>query len=264
MTDELFQTIEDYIEKRLSPEKARAFEQLLDQDMELREAVDLSRKIKHHLSGHYPEENANAELVSEVRSYLDSEEAREYEEKLVEARETYLTSKKKSKKNRIYFFSAAAAAAILILVFNVTLNRQQNADELYAAYFSAKDIPSLVTRNGELSLKSGGVNAFQSGSYQTAIDSFNLYLERSDVIDPMAYLYLGNSYLELKKYNESIDAFNRLIQSQSLDSSRGLWFKALAYVKQNKIKSAKTTLRQLIDDPSGYKNNEAKALLKAL
>jgi len=52
--------------------------------------------------------------------------------------------------------------------------------------------------------------------------------------------------------------------SRLLDRSKGLWFKALAYLKANDKEKAIETLELIIRRPENFRYQEAKELLKKL
>jgi hypothetical protein len=78
------------------------------------------------------------------------------------------------------------------------------------------------------------------------------------------YVYTGLIYSEKENLQESIAQFDLLEKSQSLDRSRALWYKALTYLKFDKVAEAKAMLTSILEDPSNYNYKEAKELLEKL
>ena len=64
-------------------------------------------------------------------------------------------------------------------------------------------------------------------------------MEKESKIDTTVFLYIGMTQLNLNKPEAAISSFDKVINSQILDRSKGLWFKALLYVKEDDQNLAK-------------------------
>ena len=80
----------------------------------------------------------------------------------------------------------------------------------------------------------------------------------------MVYVYTGLIYSEKENLEKAIEQFDLLENAQSLDRSRAVWYKALTYLKFDKVAKAKEMLTRILEDPSNYNYKEAKELLEKL
>ena len=58
--------------------------------------------------------------------------------------------------------------------------------------------------------------------------------------------------------------FDKVLQSQTLDSHKAYWFKALSYLKQGDTAQAIATLETLVENKGNFNYDKAQKLLKVL
>ncbi len=266
MEESVYQKIEAYLGGDMAPEEQHQFEELMANDPELQNEVALYNEINHHLNEEsWLTTNAgkNNKTKQELEEYIKSDEATQIKSKLQQAGKVYKQSRKKPSK--ITFFVGALAAVFVagLLVTSLFFNKT-SSDDLYATYYSANDLPSLIKRGAEDEVLSTAIVEFKNGEHEKAIQSFKTYHDKQDLNDPLVYAYIGFSYLELNKINEAIQSFDRLLNSDSIDSSKALWYKSLVYLKTDDMTNAKNTLSKIIANPESFNHKKAIELLEDL
>lgn len=136
-------------------------------------------------------------------------------------------------------------------------------DELYGNYSEYSNLPSFVSRsNAEENKLYEAETLFKSEQYKDALEIFQTNFGGSKD-EGSVFIYTGLSQLELKQYEQAESTFNKLIESDLLDAQKGYWYKALLYLKQDKVEEAKSILNQIVEK-SQYNHPKAKALLSDL
>ncbi len=264
MTDEIRQRIEAYLGGTLPAEEALLFEQEMKTNPVLLEEVELSRQINHYLKGDMemgklPEN----EYTQKLRAYLRSEEAEKVKASLQKAEQDY-NNLKKPTKNKNYLLVAATIALLLISTVGYNFFGKQNPEKLYTQYYTTSDLPSVINRDEDASMFEVGVLAFNKNEYASALSSFENYIETENPIDYSVFLYSGIAHLEMNELENAIADFDRVTLSNSIDSSKGRWFKALAYLKVKETEKAKNVLTEIVKSSSNFNYNKAKELLEEL
>ncbi len=263
MEQDIYQKIEAYLGGEMTPGEQREFELAMSQDLELQKEVRLSNEINHHLnekSWLYSEEAKDDKTKQELEEYIKSEEAILLKSKISEVGDRF---KKRKHQRRRFFYTGGAIAAIFILGFFVTnlfFDQKSNA-ALYNEYYTDMDLPSLVKRGSQNKLLQDGIVAFKAKEYKEAITAFQKYMDTSKDENPLIHAYIGFSHLETNQIEKSLNSFDTLLRSDSIDRSRGLWYKALAYLKDNRIEASKKVLSKIIGDSLNYNYKKAKELL---
>ncbi|WP_290702158.1 tetratricopeptide repeat protein, partial [Lacinutrix sp.] len=78
------------------------------------------------------------------------------------------------------------------------------------------------------------------------------------------FLYLGVSQLELENYTEALKNFQKIIDSKTMDQSKGYWYKALTYLKMDDRENAIKEFEISAYSPKHFNHVEARELLKEL
>jgi len=258
--------IDAYLRNELSLEDKALFEQSLGNDSELL----MEFKVHQELFAQMDESTwinesftPDIEEVKEVEIYFRSSEAKKLKDTIAKAQANY---KKKSSpsffKNKL-FLPILAAASVAIFVVLYTMNSGDSSQDLYVTYSQWQDIPSLTSRSDESQLAEGQ-RLFEQKKYSESYALFKEYVEKENEILPPVLIYSGLSALELNKYKEAISYFDRLIDSDTIDQSKGYWYKALVYLKQNKKQNTITVLEEIKTNKSNYKYQEAVELLDKL
>lgn len=265
MEEEVYKKIEAYLSGNMSTEDTKQFELEIASQPELKEEVALYKSLNHHLTGTYDDDDSPSSTAykKEIESYIQSDEGEAIKKKLLKVKEDYNTTseKEKPKSHSLYYILSAAAAVILL--FGVLFTGNSN-ESLYTDYYQASDLPSFTNRSDQASLLSKGSTAFKEGNLDTSLTSFQEYISTGKEVDPLVYVYTGLIYSEKENLEKAIEQFGFLENAQGLDRSRALWYKALTYLKFDKVAEAKIMLTSILEDPSNYNYKEAKELLEKL
>ncbi len=97
------------------------------------------------------------------------------------------------------------------------------------------------------------------------MSNFQEYINtHTEEINPLVYIYTELIYSEKNELDKAVREFQILENSNSIDSSRALWYKALTYLKFDKTTKGKEILLRILKDSTNYKYKEAKELLGKL
>ncbi len=265
MNDELRLKIETYLGGMMSSEEAAAFESQIEHDPELKAEVELSRQINLHFSeSDDPDANPDNEYTKKLRTYLLSEEAQEIKETLRNVQLERRVPQLRRKRRRLILVAAAAAVLFAVSAIGLIFQGEEGTEKLFAQYYSTNDLPSVITRDAASTYLETGVLAFQNGDYADALAYFDNYEASTAEPDVALYLYRGVTYMEQEQYFKAIEAFEAVIDSGSLDASKGFWFKAMAYLKAGDENNATHTLEDIANHIWYFKHEEAKELLDKL
>ncbi|MEL6811420.1 MAG: tetratricopeptide repeat protein [Bacteroidota bacterium] len=263
MDEKLQLKIEAYLGGTLSQEEITLFEEQMDQDPQLAMEVQLSRDVNLHLKGFSSTDVIpDNEYTQKLRETLRNEGVA-IKEAVKEAHKKYAKDTPGFRR-RNFLMIAATIAILLVGTFALFNLRGTSPEKLYAQYYATEDLPSMIKRDDTTSALKEGVLAFQEQDYQMALSSFDAYLKSGVEIDPGVYLYQGAAHMELEAIEEALKAFDKMISSNSLDRSKGLWFKALAYLKAKETENAKSILQDIVDHPEYFNHSQAKELLEDL
>lgn len=132
-------------------------------------------------------------------------------------------------------------------------------------YNGWSELPSLIERGeSENEYLVKGEEAFLNKEYAIAKQQFENVASEGANFNANTSLYLGISYLELNEYKSALLTFDKLINSESLDASKGHWYKGLTYLKMNKKDDAKEQFEILAKHKGYYNHETAKSILKQL
>ncbi|MEM7185013.1 MAG: hypothetical protein AAF466_00035 [Bacteroidota bacterium] len=265
MNDELRLRIESYLGGEMSSEEVVAFELEMENDPQLMAEVQLSRQINLHFSeSEDPEAVPNNSYTRDLRSFLDSDEAAEIKETLRNVQLERRVPQLRRKRRRLVLVSVAASVLFLVSAIGLLFQSEPGTDKLYAQYYSTADLPSVIRRDDNSSLLESGVVAFQNGDLADAMAYFENYEASTEEPDVAVFLYKGATYMEQEQFFKAIEAFEVVIDSGSIDASKGFWFKAMAYLKAGDKNNAIHILEDIANHIWYFKHDQAKELLEKL
>lgn len=265
MSDELQLKIEQYISGSMSEPEAADFEKLMESSEELKAAVELSKQLNFHLSGTVDDSTIpENEYTQQLSSFIKSEEAQELKETLRSVQLERRVPKLRSKRRRIIFIAAAAVAIFLISAIGLVFQTEPGTDQLYAQYYTTNDLPSVIQRGTSNTFLAKGAVAFQNDDFSKALAYFEEYEATTEEPDIALYLYKGATLMELSNYFAAIEEFELAIDSDSIDATKGFWFKAMVYLKSGDTANAKYVLTDIARHVWYYNHDKAKELLEKL
>ncbi|WP_299891034.1 tetratricopeptide repeat protein [uncultured Lacinutrix sp.] len=270
-SEDILQQIENYLNGNMNAEEIKAFEYQINENPELSDAVTINKKMRLQYGVNdwdFIKDDKSNEKLNALESLLKSNEFIEKRNAISNARDSYFKEEeaKNSNSNKSKLYYALAIAAVLVIFFGIFLKGKSLTNlEIYSNYNNWEELPSLVSRNETNAvLLSSGEDAFISKNYKVASEKFNTYINNEDEVNPSVLLYAGISQLELENFTSALDNFQKVIESKSIDKSKGYWYKALAYLKMDDRDKAQQQLEIIIKDTSNYNYKKAKDILNKI
>lgn len=251
MQNEWFEKIELYLDGELKGEELALFEKQLKEDDELKQQVDLYKTIENEMkqrtSGSKEEEDLKKSLSDLGKKYFAAGTT---------AKVIPLYQKRK-------WLYVAAAAVLLIMAggYWYFFSGHKNNDTLYAQYAAHQPLSLQRDSKDTARLLQDAIKAFNAGNYAEALTGLNAYLQ-TDSSDAELLLAKNICLTETGSYDEAIDGFNKLMNKNEIFKYQAVWYKALAYLKQDKKAECKETLESIPANADTYL--KAKELLKEL
>lgn len=270
-SEDILQRIEDYLNGDMPAEQVNAFESQMAHNPDLVDLVNINKKMRLQYGEDgwdFIEDDENGEALKALETLLQSKEFQDKKKAIQSASDLYFkneNSKGASNRTpRLYF--ALAVAAALVLFFGILFKDPGlTSAEIYSDNSSWKELPSFVSRGEtDTELLSAGEEAFTNKDYSLAEARFSAYLESSHEVNVTALLYLGVSQLEGDNYNAALESFQKIIDSKTLDQSKGYWYKALAYLKRGDKDNARIVLEVIARHPDYFNHTKAIAILEVL
>ena len=247
MQNDLFEKIELYLNNELRGEELLQFETQLKTDETLRQQVNLYKKIeeemKINLQGNEEEKQLKKTLTELTKKYFNTPG---HTHKIPPARKG------------IYWLWAAAAVLVLIVgAYFVFFNKNGDNEPLYTRY--AKYDPLSCERNSS-NCPQDAFEAYNNKNFEKALKGLSLYLQ-NDSDDAKLVLAKNICLTQTGEFDAAISGFTRLTENPVF-KYQAIWYKALAYLKQNKKAECKKILETIPAGADTYK--KAQKLLKDL
>jgi len=262
MDQEVYKKIEAYLGGNMTPEEIILFENEIEQNKSLKKELKLYEKLNLYLGNKDLNTTLiDSDYIQNIRKTLRDNDTEKIKSKLKSIGNQYHQQKRFSNKRMFFSISAVIVIFITTSVFLYKFDKTYTLDELYSEYYNVNDLPTLVNRSNSSSNVTKGINFFEDKKYQIALKVFKNYQDSIVQLDNQIQMYIGVSLLETGKNNKAIKAFDNVIESNELNSSKGLWFKAMVYMKNNNLEKTKLTLEAIIKNTNNFKYKEAKELL---
>ncbi|WP_299439771.1 hypothetical protein [uncultured Aquimarina sp.] len=267
MEEEMYMKIEKYFSGHMPKEEMIQFQKEIDTNTILKEEVTLYKAINFHLSDTAYEDDSfyNTDYKKKLDTYIKSDTGKKIKENLLNARaEQEQRPKNNKSSSKRFLYVAISTAAMVLLIFGFLFIDGSEKD-LFAEYYKVEELPSFTSRSGKTSLLSTAKSNFRATNFDAALSNFEEYILVSDKdLDPLVFIYTSLIYAEKNDLKKAIEQLTILENSNSIDRSRSLWYKALVYLKFEKKSEAKKTLNVLLENENNYKYLEAKKLLEKL
>jgi tetratricopeptide (TPR) repeat protein len=226
MMKDQFDHIEEYLRGELSPEEQASFESSLEEDSELREKVEIHRKIRNGI-----EMGFNKEL----KDLLIEEESK-------------LPRPKDNDTNRIRtlypIIGVAAAISLLIIAFFTLRTENVDNSELFAEYYQPyPNVEAPISRSEDN--ESNPYALYEKGAYAEALNQFS-EIQSINFDEPAIIFYAAICQLELGLTDDSISSFKQLLELEANKYTRpAKWYLALVYLKSDQSSQAISYLNEL-------------------
>lgn len=244
MDEKLFETMENYINGRMTAEEQQSFEREMSSNPELREEVEMHRKLVSSIE---------TESVRQMLEQIHEENFSENEAPVVPMRS----------RSRYFPLAIAASVALLILAGWWVFSLQSSQPEaLYAAYFSpAEGLPTTLgyTDNAQFA---EGMISYKLGDYAEALDYWQPLLSADPANDTLNY-FSGLAYLAGEQPEQAITYLDKVVENETSDyQTDARWYLALAYLKNEQTSEARNLLQALAEEDSPYREESREILEK--
>ena len=253
--------IDDFLAGRMNLDQRELFVQRLNTDPVLQKEVRFRSDLYTMMgSKDWPLQDGS---VNSIRASLDSDQLNEASQPIKRAAGDYFEEQNRPKITLQPWLSIAIVAAGLALFF-ILSPKDKSLNDYYNDYHSWEQLPSLVEKGDQQNTLVKGELLFNKEQYQEVIESFESSYSKDAIWHPYALLYTAASYQELDQYSKAHEVYDQLIALESLESSRGLWFKCLLYLKQDDHFNASKMLSIITSDSQNYNYSKALELQKEI
>ena len=171
------------------------------------------------------------------------------------------------KGNGVDFRYGLVAASVLILIGFSWLwlrNPSINTANLFESYYQPyrNVVQPIVRSDNKVNLRLQAFEAYEIGSYETALNYFNEILE--DGLDSDLLFYKAMTELQLGSTKNAIKTFESIPKISSRLETQYYWYLALAHLKDNNLERSKQLLEKLDTRDGPFKNEEVDSLLQVL
>jgi hypothetical protein len=242
-----YDMISRYLDGEMGAEEAKAFEELMQVDAELKNEVELYKEVNQTLQMKlHPGEK---EIV--LRNTLQDLRGEYF------AEETHQTRIIPMKRRRWMY----AAAAVFIMVIMLTVWAPWQKEDLYTKYASIEMPGVMVRGNATDSLLKNAAEQFNQKNFAAAIPSFEAAL-KEDPQNSFAQYYYAIALLQDNQGARSREQLTQLYTGTSLFRYDAAYYMGLSYLKEKKMTECREWLNKIPPDAPIYE--KAQRLLKKL
>lgn len=253
MENSVIETIDNYLQGKLSAEAAVAFEQEMTQDAVLKKAVAEQQELIAGMEA-YEEKKKFLEMMQSIK------EEKAPARNLSVVKEEAEPSKEKKANvftlRRVLAMAASVALLVAALVFlvqpttDVSLLAQQNF-EVYPDQLTARlEASGAVSGNETLvPILQEAMTAYKNGDLTNAkqnLESFKEKTSKRDYLTILTDFYLAQIALSEQQYEKSISLLSPLAKESGLPIEAAVnWYLALAHIGQSEKATALTLLKKI-------------------
>lgn len=224
------------------------------------------QKIFNELLQNDPDFKSQFEFEKNLKRVINKKQKENLKQKLIGfEKEINSNDHNFDSKSSFRLWSMAASLALLIALGWIAYNTLSGPDydALYASNFETypNTVYTITRSDGGQSLTRDAFAAYEANDHEKAIAAF-LDLKKEGETGQVDF-YLAQSYLNIGKNKEAIEALKSVILNDKEFKAEAHWYLALAYLKSKDEVNAKATLKNLIEN-FDYKKEKTQALLKAL
>jgi hypothetical protein len=239
-------SIEQYLANELIPPKRLAFSKELQSNPELASALRLSQSIDTALE--------RDDIIDLRRKLIAAIHEGRKAEKEIPVIRLY---------TRKWWYAAASLLVLCAVAATLYLQtpRTNLNDSLFNQYYSSENIVDQT--RGEQNIVEAVIK-FQQKDFTTASSLFKSILDK-DNSNIAVWFYYGISNIEIRNYENSINAFQTIIdQNDNLYIEHAEWYIGLCYLKNNQKDKAIGQFADVASNPDNFHHQEAKNILEKL
>ncbi len=262
-TEKIFEEIEAYLQHKMPEKEIILFEERLKTDAALKELMALYDSVDVVLGKKQERFVAdNTDEKKEMDRLLESDVYKNIANNLKAVNDEYQIEKQRKNGFMRYLYIATSSVAALLIVFFILKNNFGNdtMDTYYNDYANWETFPSLIEKSDTNKEASKIEILYRAHKYKDVI----AHIPKDKTQEVNKLLYLGASYFKLQEYKEAHKVFDKIIASNSIDNSKGYWYKLLLFLKQKDIVKAKKMIAIIKKDSNNYNYAKAVQLSKKL
>lgn len=243
--EEKYDLFDRYCTQQLTINDQKRLDKLVKEDTAFAKEFRLYQDLHLHIEVSSTSEKEQKALENNLKHIGDNFFSKRKEE----VKQSHKDITKQPKVIRIprWTYAIAASVAIIIGVYFLT-----PSDPVYKDFVDIPEL-SLTERSGGEVYTKKAEEAFNERKYDVAADNLFALLQK-DINNSEYQFYYGISLLELNRYPEAKNVFQKLYQGDSLFKYKALWFEALAELKQKKYSRCRTLLKKLPKTAEDYQN----------
>lgn len=258
--DSMQKLIDAYLNNTLSKDEKIAFEKQMQTDPTLKEDLSIYKTMQESFNEndwHIPNKDKHKEALLEIKKELKSEPLQQISQHIKNAEQQYFeeVNTQKVKPKRFYTLAIAASILLCISIGLPFLFANDSLEDHYNTYQDWDNIPSL-TEKGTDNTASEIETLFNAKDYKGIIKYYEEEVTK-DTLHPYSLLKVGSAYFYNGNYNIALDIFDAFIGLNTIDSSRGHWYKLLVYLKQDNKVKVEETLKIISSNKANYNYKEA-------
>jgi len=266
LTQEILETIDQYVKGNLDGEQMKAFERELESNSALKEEMLIQKRLFHALEN----QNMATDEAMDIDKKLSNPEYQELSNKIRNIGTEYLQESSTEIKPLWVRFKqlipAAAAILVIVIISTVYLTTMNPSIDQY--YYDSvnweTELVSFTEKGDSKSDFTDGEAFFRSKEYSKAIQSFET-INPEDEMYAYSLMYIGASHANLNQNQQALQAFEQLAEMREFaESSKGLWYVALIHLKLESKAKAIEMLKKISQDSSNYRYEDALKIMKEI
>jgi len=252
--------IEAYLNNTLSPDDKTDFETLMNEDKALQEEVNIYKALQESFNEndwHTIDKSKNKGAFLEIKRELKSETILDASKHIKNIERHYFKETKQHKPKRFYTIAIAASVLLCISIGLPFLFTSDGLDDYYNNYQDWETIPSLIEK-GTLDESLKIETLFEAKDYNAIIKYYENNISTKNMLHPYSILKIGSAYFYTENYNKALKIFDEFIALDTLDISRGYWYKLLVYLKQENKQKVEEILKVILSNKANHNYQKAK------
>lgn len=263
LSDVLLDQLQRYINEDMDIEEVALFEQEISSNIQLQEFLNLYNNIDDiDDESKWLELNiSNEELKTEIEKFRDDDTVA-FISKVKNYHKTNIKKPSSLRKRIIAYTSVAACILLMLFMFWPSTT---NFNAIYSEHSSWSELPTFSLKGGILNEQKIEIErTFKLEEFNNVILLSDAIIDSSKIIQPNVLIYKGIAQLELNKFEQAIETFKMLSNSDALDAHKAYWYTALIYAKQGNKEAFIESLEKIASNRNYFKYKEAIKLLKQI
>lgn len=267
MNEKLLLDIDKFLNNEMTAQEQKDFKINIENNKELKDELILQQSVLGLLGretsvNYVKEDLSENKRLKEINNVLNTDKFVELSKVIKNEGEKYEESEEKislfANKNIRRFMSIAA---IFVLFFSAYKFINISSPSYYDQYADWQNLPSMTEKGDDESKLVKVENWYNNKQYEKVINSYSSNESKKSTYE---LIYLGASFVKSGEYEKANKVFDELITSNSLESSRGNWYKVLVYLKISEQEKAINELEFILKDKENYNFNKARELYEKL